>query len=64
MVSGFKKKKCFRFWQCNWYDDLCPYKADTIEDMETYILMYHNVRYKDDKIEIIKIQTYERLQNI
>jgi len=55
MVSGFKKKKCFRFWQCNWYDDLCPYKADTIEDMETYILMYHNVRYKDDKIEIIKI---------
>lgn len=53
-----RKGSIFGFWHAigheYWYDDLCPYKADTIEDMETYVLMYHNVRYKDDKIEIIK----------
>lgn len=57
--QGSRKGRIFGFWhaighEC-WYDgDVDPYKANTIEDMENYIRMYHEVEYKDDKIEIIK----------
>ena len=56
--QALRKGKIFGFWHAighEWFlDDLEPYKAKTIEDMENYIRMYHEVKYKDDKIEIIK----------
>jgi len=54
-----RKGRIFGFWhtlghEYSW-DDLVTYKADTLEDMEKYIEMYHKCNYGDScKYEIIK----------
>ena len=54
-----RKGKLFGFWHAigheyDWDGEVYAHKTKTLEAMEEYIKLYHEVEYKDEDIEIIK----------
>lgn len=54
-----RKGRIFGFWhkighECDYEGDLIAYSTKTVEDMEDYIRKWHEVKYFNKPIEIIK----------